>query len=294
MGRDYYSKHYLILGATGTLGRAMTSKLLTLEDTGDIVCLSRDELKQAEFKKDFPDHRVKTVIGDIRDKQSINEHFRGIDVVFHFAALKRIPEMERHPLESLKTNVLGTINAAECAIDNSVTHFVFSSTDKACRPINTYGASKFLSEQILLNNYTKAPTRFSVYRWGNVLASRGSVIYAFKDCIENDRPAHITNKDMSRFWIKIEDAVQFILDSYMLRTNKINVPQMKAATVVQVLDSIARVSGKKAAYEISGMRAGEKIHEDILFNAENGNCLSSNNAEQFHHSDLDAMMKVIL
>jgi UDP-N-acetylglucosamine 4,6-dehydratase len=286
---------YLILGATGTLGRAMTKELLNNKFTESITCLSRDELKQVELKRDFPDKRVKTVIGDIRDKHSISAHFRNIDAVFHFAALKRIPEMEAHPLECLKTNVLGTVNAADCALEHGVKDFVFSSTDKAARPINTYGACKFLSEQILLNYNLRGETRFSVYRWGNVLNSRGAILSAFNDSVKNDQPAHLTHKDMSRFWIKIEDAVKFILSSYGVGDlQNVKFPQMKAAKVIDFLDAIGRVRGKKAKHEVVGMRPGEKIAEDIWFNPETGYCLSSDNAPRFSKAELDELAREFL
>lgn len=284
---------FLILGATGTLGRAMTKALLTRQDTVSIRCLSRDELKQSEFLKDFEfDSRIEMVLGDIRDKGGMWRHFKNIDVVFHFAALKRIPEMEKHPLESLKTNVLGTVNAAELALEHKVKHFMFSSTDKACMPINSYGASKFLAEKILFNFNDFKETNFSVYRWGNVLASRGSVIFAFKDTLENHAPAHITHEDMTRFWLKIEDAVKFILNSYRISSNEVRVPDMKSAKVLDVLGAVARRFGRDPKYQVVGMRPGEKIHEHILF--QEGEAKGSHNSEQYSASELDQLVDAIL
>jgi UDP-N-acetylglucosamine 4,6-dehydratase len=282
---------YLILGATGTLGRATIKALLSEYYTESILCLSRDELKQHDLKIDFPDARVKCVLGDIRDRSSIEHHFAGIDSCFHFAALKRIPEMEAHPLESLKTNVQGTINAAECALSAGVTNFMFSSTDKACLPINTYGACKFLSEQILFNYNSRGRTNFSVYRWGNILGSRGSVVYAFRDTVENDRPAHITDEEMTRFWLKIEDAVQFVLSTYRDPSNEVRVPPMKSARVLDVLDAVGFAFKKQPTYEIVGLRPGEKIHEDILYRK--GERLNSDGAEKYTKSELFDLVEAI-
>ena len=277
---------YLILGSTGTLGNATVIELLSRPDTKLIRCLSRDELKLSELKRRFKDPRVETVIGDIRDKYSIKEHFAGIDTVFHFAALKRIPEMEKQPLESLKTNVLGTINAAQCAIECNVKHFMFSSTDKATRPVNTYGACKFLSEQILFSMNKLNVTNFSVYRWVNVLASRGSVIYSFKDAIENNLPVEITNKEMTRGWIFIEDAVRFVLDTYQNKGNEIRIPPIKAAPILKLLSAIGTALGKVPAYVVTGIRPGEKLHEDLLYDMNTGACLSTNNCEQYAEDEL--------
>lgn len=284
---------YLVLGATGTLGRETISQLLKKSDTQQITCLSRDEYKLSLLKREVPSQKIKTVIGDIRDKASIKPFYRGVDAVFHFAALKRVPELEEQPIESLKTNVLGTINSAECAMEEKVKDFVFSSTDKATRPINAYGASKFLSEKILFSMQGKSETNFSVYRWGNVIASRGSALYAFKDSVETGRPAEITHKEMGRFWLHISDAVGFVLDTYQKPSYQVKVPEMKAAAVVRVLEAIARVKDAPAPYKVTGMRPGEKIHEDILYNAETGECLSSQTAPQFTNEELDAIARSI-
>ena len=279
---------YLILGATGTLGRATIRALLNAKDTESVTCLSRDELKQFELKKELKDDRFHFVLGDIRDRQSIEPHFKGVDTVFHFAALKRIPEMEAHPLESLKTNVLGTINAAECALAAGVTHFVFSSTDKACKPINTYGACKFLSEQILFNLNARNETNFSVYRWGNVLGSRGSVVHEFKNSIETRGMVSLTHENMTRFWIRIEDAVQFILRTYETRESVPKIPDMRSSKVIDMALCVGRLLEKPFAIEVIGLRPGEKIHEDIT------PTLSSDKGEPIHPKVLLDLVKAVI
>jgi UDP-N-acetylglucosamine 4,6-dehydratase/5-epimerase len=254
----------LILGATGTLGRAMIKELLENGSAREIRCVSRDELKLSELKKEFNDIRIKTFIGDIRDKTSIAPQFRGVDTVFHFAALKRIPEMEAQPVECLKTNVLGTLNAAELARDYGIKDFIFSSTDKAALPINAYGKAKGLSEDILFSMNGGA-TNFSVYRWGNIVSSRGAVTHAFSEAAVKGEPAKITDPEMTRFWIKIESAVKFILSSYAIPSNEPKIPKMKAARVVRVLEAICKIKGASVNYVITGIRPGEKLHENIVF-----------------------------
>lgn len=278
-------QNYLVIGATGTLGRETIRQLLDGPCTGRIRCLSRDEFKLSLLAREVADPRIECVLGDIRDKSSIKDHFRGIDVVFHFAALKRVPELEAQPIESLKTNVLGTINAAECAIEAGVKHFVFSSTDKATRPINAYGASKFLSEKILFSLNGRG-TNFSIYRWGNIVGSRGAALYAFKDAVETGMPAEITHQEMGRFWLHISDAVKFVLHTYAEPSDRVKIPPMKAASVVRLLGAIGEVYNKPAPYKVIGMRPGEKIHEDIFYNPETGECLASDTAEQFSDEEL--------
>jgi UDP-N-acetylglucosamine 4,6-dehydratase len=285
---------YLILGATGTLGRAMIKELLKKPDTSQILALSRDELKLSILEKDFSNSKIETVIGDIRDKSSIWPYFQGIDVCFHFAALKRIPEMEKYPLESLKTNVNGTINAAESANAHGVKHFIFSSTDKACLPINTYGACKFLSEKIVLNMNNFKKTNFSVYRWGNVCGSRGSVIHLFKEALESGNPAPITHEAMTRFWIKIEDAVSFILDTYQSKSNEPRIPAMKSASIRDLLLAVSDVLKKDATCQITGMRPGEKLHEDIRYVSQWGSAINSLDADHYSADELRELVRGVL
>jgi len=288
------SGRYLILGATGTLGSAMCKKLLQDEKTSLVRCLSRDELKLSELERSFADPRIETVIGDIREFESIYDAFDGIKTVFHFAALKRIPEMDRQPFECLKTNLEGTHNAALAALNNDVEHFVFSSTDKACQPINTYGASKFLSEQMLFYMQKRNRTNFSIYRWANVISSRGAVVYAFKDAIENGRPAFLTDERMTRFWIKIEDAVDFVLKTYETRSDTVKVPSFKAAKVTRLLDAIGRVMNKPVSYEVIGMRAAEKLHESMTYDRLTNETYNSETAEQYTDEELDDLVHYIL
>jgi UDP-N-acetylglucosamine 4,6-dehydratase len=282
---------FLIIGATGTLGRAMIKELLKKEEVSLIRCLSRDELKLSELERDFSDKRIETIVGDIRDKASIFTHFQDIDTVFHFAALKLIPEMEKFPLECIKTNLYGTINAAESALAHGVRNFMFSSTDKACLPINTYGASKFLAEQILFNFNRQNRTNFSIYRWGNIIGSRGSFVHTILENFKKNLPMKITHSNMTRYWIRIEDAVQFVLETYTDRSNDVRVPKMKSATVEDLVRSMSRVTGIDwYKTEYVGMRPGEKIHENLVFNPQ-WNHASSSEDEFYSPTELDSLVR---
>lgn len=256
---------YLILGGTGTLGRALTHELLKRQDTDSIVCFSRDELKQKDMQAEFDDERLQFILGDIREPSSLWAAMHGIDTVFHVAALKHIDVLELNPEESIRTNIIGTCNVADGAIRAGVKHVVFSSTDKAVAPVNVYGMSKGISEKLLLNrNRIQNVTRFSVFRWANVLGSRGSVIHYFARTLKNQKKAYITNLEMTRFWIRIEDAAQFMIDQYQ-NARGVMVPIMKSAPVTDVVAAIAKATGVvQYDVEVTGVRPGEKLHEAIL------------------------------
>ena len=256
---------YLVLGGTGTLGRALIKALLADASTISVKCFSRDELKQKELSSQIKDHRLSFVLGDIRDPGSLWPAMLGVDTVFHVAALKHIDTLEANPEESVRTNIIGTCNVADGAIRGGVTHVVFSSTDKAVSPVNVYGMSKGISEQILLNrNRTQGVTRFSVYRWGNVLASRGSALHFFAKTLKEERAAYVTDPQMTRFWIRIEDAVAFMLGTYKIAEG-VMVPDMKSAPVTDIVAAIAAEAGVvDYTTHVTGHRPGEKVHESIL------------------------------
>lgn len=279
---------YVILGGTGTLGTCLTEKLTRLGN--DVVCFSRDELKQQEMKKRFPD--VRYVIGDIRDKASLKPVLQGAYAVFHVAALKHVDVLEANPTEAIKTNVLGTINVAEAAIEAGVEQVVFSSTDKAVLPINTYGMTKATSERYLLNlNAQQAKTHFSVFRWGNVMGSRGSVVHAFAKSIQDDGEVRVTDPRMTRFWIHINDAVDFMLENFQSAPNgEVMIPRMKAAGVLDLAEATAKSVGvKKFSIKLVGMRPGEKIHE-VLFSSHDY-CLRSDTAEKYSQAELTDLVR---
>ena len=215
-----------------------------------------------------------------------------VETVFHVAALKHVDVIEDNPSEAIKTNVLGTINVAEAALAAGVRHVVFSSTDKAVLPINVYGMTKGLAERYLLGlNRVQDATKFSVYRWGNVAGSRGSVIHAFARSLQEERVARVTDARMTRFWIHIADAVEFMLETYrMAAADRAMIPHMRAYGVVDLVQALADVLGvKKFTVMFSGLRAGEKIHETLESNHDF--CVRSDTAEMFTKNDIRELLR---
>lgn len=258
---------YVILGGTGTLGQAITEEILKNSTYSEIVIFSRDELKQQEIKNKFNNStRLKFVLGDIKDKNSIKQALFDANTIFHVAALKHIDVLEANPEQSVYTNIIGTINAAESAIECGVPYFVFSSTDKAVDPINTYGMCKGVAEKILYRkNETQLTTRFSVYRWGNVFGSRGSVIPILIKNLKEKKTVYLTDEKMTRFWIQIEDAAKFMLDTYQRAPLlEAMLPPIKSAPLLKIVEAIAlELKIKDYKKTINGIRRGEKIHEAL-------------------------------
>jgi UDP-N-acetylglucosamine 4,6-dehydratase len=297
--RSLYSKEegfmkVLILGGSGTLGQELTRALIKKKNT-TVTILSRDELKQVELRKKWGPHpRLKWVLGDIRDAGSIARHFRNIDTVFHVAALKHVDVLEENPEESIETNILGSTSVAQLCEVMGVKHAIFSSTDKAVDPINVYGYSKALAEKVWLSRRSKDGPNFKVYRWGNVMGSRGSAVMSFVQSLKKDRVAYITDPKMTRYWITIRQAVEFMLSTYREPGSKILIPPLKAAAVKRVIDSIARVLEIPEFKLIkTGMRPGEKLHE-VMTSIHQGAEESSETAPQYTDQELDALLTPIL
>jgi UDP-N-acetylglucosamine 4,6-dehydratase len=274
----------LILGGTGTLGQELARQLL--EQNVEVTVFSRCELKQKTMAGGLLGGQIRYILGDIRDPQALRAAMVGQYVVFHCAALKHVDTLEINPEESIKTNVIGTMNVADAAIAEKVRYVVFSSTDKAVFPVNAYGMSKGLSEKILLRrNRTQTTTQFSVFRWGNVVGSRGSVIPMFAQTLQTQGKAFITHPEMTRFWIRIEDAVRFMIARYR-SADGVMIPPMKAARVTDVVASVIRVLRlKEAKIEMVGVRPGEKIHESI------SDLIHSDEAPRFDADELDALVQ---
>lgn len=276
---------YLIIGGTGSLGSKLIERLYDGKRS-DIVCFSRDELKQQKLKNEYK--HVTYVIGDVRDRASLKQAMRGVDVVFHVAALKHVDVLEANPTEAVKTNVEGTINVAEAAIEAGVRHVVFSSTDKAVLPINVYGMTKALSERYLFDlNSKQTDTKFAVYRWGNVLGSRGSVLHTFTEAFKNKTEIRITDRKMSRFWIHIDDAVDFMLETFKnAQRAKAMIPHMKAALVMNLMYALGKVLKCEDVLELKiiGIRSGEKIHECL--HSDHDYCLRSDTCDQYSEAEL--------
>ncbi len=292
---DMRKANVLILGGTGTLGRAITRTLIQEYPGIHISILSRDEHKQAQMRREFP--KVRYIIGDIRDLDQ--RHFAKQDIVFHVAALKHVDGCEANVEECIKTNVLGTMNAADAAIAAGVRHFIFSSTDKAVDPINTYGYSKALSEKVLFSyNKLNLGTKFSIYRWGNVLGSQGSVVPIFAETLRKERAAYITHQSMTRYWLPIDWAVRFMLRTFPdAKTDRAMIcPNMKAASVLNVVKAVASIVGVPQ-YRVAptGVRPGEKLHE-VMESRHSASITvpSSDEAEEYTEEELIELLRPIL
>jgi len=255
----------LITGGTGSLGKSLISYLLKETSVRRIAVFSRDELKQHNLRLEFQDNpRLRWFIGDIRDLDRLKRAFNGVDFVIHAAALKQVDTGEYNPMEFIKTNVLGSQNVIDAAIETGVKRVVALSTDKASSPINLYGATKLTADKLFVaaNNYSYSyGTTFSVVRYGNVMGSRGSVIPFFREVAAQGKPLPITDLRMTRFWISIESAIKFVIDSLEMMTGgELYVPRIPSMKIVDLANAVA--PGTKL--EEIGMRPGEKLHEEMI------------------------------
>ncbi|MBE9925733.1 UDP-N-acetylglucosamine 4,6-dehydratase (inverting) [Cellulosimicrobium cellulans] len=255
----------LVTGGTGSFGKAFLREVLDNHDPRRIVVFSRDELKQFEVRAQFGDDpRLRWFIGDVRDRRRLERAMHGVDYVVHAAALKQVDTAEYNPFEYIATNVTGSQNVVEAAIDAGVKKVVALSTDKASSPINLYGATKLCADRLFVsaNNYAAAyETRFCVVRYGNVMGSRGSVVPKFKALAEAGESLPITDKRMTRFWITLPQAVKFVLDSFeMMEGGELYVPRIPSMKVVDLAEAIA----PGAAQHEVGIRPGEKLHEEMI------------------------------
>ena len=255
----------LITGGTGSLGKSLVKHLLTHTKVRRIAIYSRDELKQLQVRELFNDDpRLRWFLGDIRDLPRLNRALHGIDYVIHAAALKQVDTGEYNPMEFVKTNVLGSQNVIDASIEVGVKRVVALSTDKASSPINLYGATKLTADKLFVaaNNYSQAyGTSFAVVRYGNVMGSRGSVIPFFQEIAAQGKPLPITDLRMTRFWISIESAVKFVIDSLEMMTGgELYVPRIPSMKIIDLAHAVA----PDAKLEEIGMRPGEKLHEEMI------------------------------
>jgi UDP-N-acetylglucosamine 4,6-dehydratase/5-epimerase len=256
-------KSILITGGTGSFGHCYVSSLLKNYNLKRLVIYSRDELKQYDMLIKFSSYRDKLrfFIGDVRDHSRLNEAMRGIDIVIHAAALKQVPVAEYNPMECIKTNIYGAENVIKAALSNNVDNVIALSTDKAANPINLYGATKLASDKLFVsaNNIAGGRTKFSVVRYGNVVGSRGSVVPHFKKLI-NEKSSYIpiTHKEMTRFWISLQQGVDFVINCLELMDGgEIFVPKIPSVRITDLAEAMA----PNTPIKIIGIRPGEKLHE---------------------------------
>ena len=265
-------KKILITGGTGSLGQALTQRLLQ-KNVKTIRILSRNESKQIEMESKFNDDRLRFFLGDIRDKERLVRATEDIDYVFHAAALKHVPKIEYNPFEAIKTNVIGSQNVIDACLEANVKKVICIGTDKAVSPLNTYGATKLLMEKLFVtaNNYLdpkKHATKFIAVRYGNVLGSSGSVIPKFIEQIKNKKKITITDNQMTRFSITMDEALDFILKAAEYgQGSEIFVPKIRAYTIFDIKKALTEIL-EDCGEEIVGIRPGEKMHETLINNDE--------------------------
>ena len=264
---SFKKKILLITGGTGSFGNAVLKRFLDTSIT-EIRIFSRDEKKQDDMRKRFSSSKLKFYIGDVRDYQSVLNATRGVDYIFHAAALKQVPSCEFHPMEAVKTNVLGTENVLEAAIQNEVKRVVCLSTDKAVYPINAMGISKAMMEKVMVaksRNVDESNTVICGTRYGNVMASRGSVIPLFIRQIIEDTPLTLTDPSMTRFMMTLDDAVDLVLHAFEHGENgDIFVQKAPAATISVLTQAILEMINKpKHQINVIGTRHGEKLFEAL-------------------------------
>lgn len=258
-------KVILITGGTGSFGRACVKKLLEEYKPAAVRVYSRDELKQWEMAREFGNHKtLRFLIGDVRDGDRLRRATEGVDIIIHAAALKHVPACEYNPVDAVRTNVDGAINVINAALDNNVPKVIALSTDKAVSPVNIYGATKLCAERLFVqsNSYRgrSRDTRFSIVRYGNVLGSRGSVIPLFRHQRERGEVT-ITDERMTRFWITLPQAVDFVLSSIaQMQGGEIFIPKIPSTKIADLADVVA----PKAKHKIIGIRPGEKLHEFLI------------------------------
>ena len=264
----FEGKTILITGGTGSLGHALTKKLLN-SGVEAIRIFSRNESNQIAMESNFDDKRLRFFVGDIRDSERLFSALEDVDIVFHAAALKHVPKIEYNPFESIKTNVIGSQNVIDNSLKQNVEKVVCVGTDKAVSPLNTYGATKLLMEKLFVsaNNYInteKHRTKFVAVRYGNVLGSSGSVIPRFIDLIKKNKPITITDSDMTRFTITMDEALEFILNATIFgKGSEIFIPKLKSYEMSTLIESLNELCGE-IKQEFVGIRPGEKFHETLI------------------------------
>lgn len=254
----------LVTGGTGSFGKKFVEIMLREYRPRKLIIYSRDELKQHEMRLSGFDHpALRYFIGDVRDRDRLRRAFHGVDIVVHAAALKQVPACEYNPMEAIKTNIIGTSNVVEAALDAGVKKVMALSTDKAVNPVNLYGATKLAAEKLVIQSNAYAAgmaTRYSCVRYGNVVGSRGSVVPVFLRQRANGKIT-ITDQRMTRFWLSLEQGVRFVISCIeQMEGGEVFVPKIPSMRVVD----LARAIAPEAEIEIIGIRPGEKLHEVLI------------------------------
>jgi len=287
-------KSILITGGTGSFGKKYTKTILEKYKPKKLIIYSRDELKQFEMQQSFDDPCMRYFIGDVRDAERLSMAMSDVDYVIHAAALKQVPAAEYNPMECIKTNIHGAENVIQAALKNNVKKVMALSTDKAANPINLYGATKLASDKLFVaaNNIAGGhETTFSVVRYGNVVGSRGSVVPFFKKLIEEGASElPVTDERMTRFWITLQDGVDFVLKNFeRMHGGEIFIPKIPSMRIMDLVDSLAAGMPTK----VIGIRPGEKLHEimcpadDSHLTLEFDDHFVISPTIRFHHSDVD-------
>lgn len=256
------NKTVLVTGGTGSFGSNFIKHILAHSKVKKVIVFSRDELKQFNLNKEITDPRARFFLGDIRDLARLERAFHGVDIVIHAAALKQVPTLEYNPFEAVKTNILGTQNVIDAAIDQGVKNVLLISTDKAAQPVNLYGSTKLCAEKLMVNgnSYGTKKTRFSCVRYGNVIGSRGSVVEVLLKN-PNQATVHITHEEMTRFWINLDQTFKLVLFALTnMEGGEIFVPKIPSMKLTDLFDMLVPNATKK----FTGIRPGEKIHEVLL------------------------------
>ena len=291
------NKKILITGGTGSFGKKCTQIVLKAYQPKKLIILSRDELKQFEMSQRYSVKKypcIRYFLGDVRDRARLTRAFHDVDYIIHAAALKQVPAAEYNPAEAIKTNILGAMNVIDAALQNNVKRVVALSTDKACNPINLYGATKLCADKLFLagNVYrgTDRETTFNIVRYGNVLGSRGSVVPFFKERSQTG-VLPITDSRMTRYWITLDQAVHFVL--HVLELNHggaVFVPKIPSMKITDLATAIA----PKCKQKIVGIRPGEKIHETLIGKDEGRNTVEYNDCYVIRHNHADGTENVRL
>lgn len=258
----------LITGGTGSFGNAFLSKAIQTDKFEEIRIFSRDEKKQDDLRKSLNSENIKFYIGDVRDKESVSKAVKGVDYIFHAAALKQVPSCEFFPVEAVKTNILGTNNVLSAAEDFGVKKAVVLSTDKAAYPINAMGMTKALMEKTMMaaaRNLDPEKSVFCGTRYGNVMASRGSVIPLFIEQIKNNKPLTITNPEMTRFMMTLDDAVDLVRFAFEnCKNGDLFIQKSPAATIQTLAEALISLYNSKSEIQNIGIRHGEKMYETLV------------------------------